>query len=105
MMVLRSSLFTLALVLVTPPYALIALATFPLPRMLRYRVISGWSRLVIQLARIIVGIDCRIEGRDHLPKRPSFILPKPQSAGKPPPSQQIFPPQVHVLKRELLWIP
>ena len=49
--VLRSSLFALALVLVTPPYALLALATFPLPRMTRYRIISGWSRLVIVLAQ------------------------------------------------------
>ena len=37
----------LALLLVTPPYAILALATFPLPRLPRYRVISGWSRLVI----------------------------------------------------------
>ena len=35
---LRSALFAAALVLVTPPYALLALATFPLPRMLRYRI-------------------------------------------------------------------
>ena len=37
-------LFALALLVITPPYALLALATFPLPRMTRYRVISGWSR-------------------------------------------------------------
>ena len=35
MMWLRSTLFATALVLVTPPYALVALATFPLPRMVR----------------------------------------------------------------------
>ena len=49
MIALRSTLFAAALALVTPPYALIALATFPLPRLARYRVISGWSRLVLQL--------------------------------------------------------
>ena len=42
MIVLRSALFWLALLVVTPPYALIALASAPLPRMARYRVISGW---------------------------------------------------------------
>ena len=41
MTVLRSVLFALGLLLITPPYALIALATFPLPRMARYRIISG----------------------------------------------------------------
>jgi len=102
---LRSTLFAAALALLTPPYALLAVATFPLPRMTRYRIISGWSRLVIWLARGILGIDWRVEGREHLPSRPSVILAKHQSAWETMAFQMIFPPQVHVLKRELLWIP
>ena len=105
MSLLRSVLFAVALILVTPPYALIALASAPLPRMMRYRVISGWSRLVVLLARAIVGIEWRVEGREHLPARPSVILAKHQSAWETMAFQLIFPPQVHVLKRELLWIP
>ena len=101
----RSCLFALSLVFVTPPYALLALATFPLPRLLRYRIISGWSRLVILLARSILGIRWRIEGSEHLPARPAVILAKHQSAWETMAFQLIFPPQVHVLKRELLWIP
>ena len=102
---LRSCLFGAALVVITPPYALLALATFPLPRMARYRVISGWSRLVIWLARIVLGIRFQVEGREHLPSVPSVILAKHQSAWETLAFQHIFPPQVHVLKRELLWIP
>lgn len=105
MSVLRSSLFALALALITPPYAILALASFPLPRMLRYRIISGWSRLFLFLARVILGIRWRVEGVEHLPSRPSVILSKHQSAWETLAFQQIFPPQVHVLKRELLWIP
>jgi 1-acyl-sn-glycerol-3-phosphate acyltransferase len=105
MTLLRSLLFAAALVLVTPPYAVVALATFPLPRMLRYRVISGWSRLVIWLSKVILGIDWRVEGREQLPGRPAVILSKHQSAWETLAFQQIFPPQIHVLKRELLWIP
>jgi 1-acyl-sn-glycerol-3-phosphate acyltransferase len=105
MTLLRSSLFTLALVLVTPPYAILALLTFPLPRVARYRIISGWSRLVLLLSRAILGIDWKVEGREHLPARPSVILAKHQSAWETLAFQEIFPPQVHVLKRELLWIP
>jgi 1-acyl-sn-glycerol-3-phosphate acyltransferase len=103
--VLRSTLFALALCLVTPPYALFALLTFPLPRMMRYRLISGWSRLVIRLARWILGIEWRVEGRENLPARPAVILSKHQSAWETMAFQLIFPPQVLVLKRELLWIP
>jgi len=102
---LRSSLFALVQIVVTPPYALLALATFPLPRLVRYRIISGWSRLMISLARLILGIDWRVEGREHLPRQPAVILAKHQSAWETMAFQAIFPPQVHVLKRELLWIP
>jgi 1-acyl-sn-glycerol-3-phosphate acyltransferase len=105
MTALRSALFALALVVVTPPYAAVALLTFPLPRLARYRVISGWSLLMLFLARTVLGISWRIEGQEHLPARPSVILSKHQSAWETLAFQKIFPPQVHVLKRELLWIP
>ena len=101
----RSGLFAAALVVLTPPYALLALATLLLPRMARYRIIAGWSRLVILLARGILGIRWRVEGRKHLPAGPAVILAKHQSAWETMAFQLIFPPQVHVLKRELLWIP
>lgn len=101
----RSALFALALVLVTPPYALIALASFPLPRLARYRLISAWSRLVIWLAWVICGIRWKIEGRKHLPDEPAVILSQHQSAWETMAFQEIFPPHVVVLKRELLWIP
>jgi 1-acyl-sn-glycerol-3-phosphate acyltransferase len=102
---LRSSAFALALVLITPPYAILALCTFPLPPLLRYRIIAGWSRVIVYLAKIILGIGWRIEGAEHLPARPAVILAKHQSAWETMAFQLIFPPQVHVLKRELLWIP
>ncbi len=105
MTALRSALFAFALLLITPPYALVALATFPLPRLARYRVIAGWSRAVLFFARTILGIDWRVEGHENLPGRPSIILSKHQSAWETLAFQVLFPPQVHVLKRELLWIP
>jgi 1-acyl-sn-glycerol-3-phosphate acyltransferase len=103
--ILRSALFALGLMIVTPPYAVLALLTFPLPRMARYRLISGWSRLVIFLSKVILRIDWQVEGRENLPARPSVILSKHQSAWETMAFQLIFPPQVLVLKRELLWIP
>jgi 1-acyl-sn-glycerol-3-phosphate acyltransferase len=73
--------------------------------MARYRIISGWSLLILFFSRLILGIDWRVEGREHLPSRPSVILAQHQSAWETLAFQHIFPPQVHVLKRELLWIP
>jgi 1-acyl-sn-glycerol-3-phosphate acyltransferase len=105
MTLLRSLAFALALCLVTPPYALLALATFPLPRMTRYRIISGWSRLVVRLAKVILGIGWQVEGRENLPSHPAVILAQHQSAWETMAFQLIFPPQVLVLKRSLLFIP
>lgn len=105
MTALRSALFAAALVLITPPYAVFILFTWVLPRLARYRIISGWSRCMVWLARWICGIRWRVEGLEHLPARPSVILAKHQSAWETLAFQLIFPPQVYLLKRELLWIP
>jgi len=105
MTVLRSGLFALALIVVTPPYAVFVLCTWVLPRLVRYRVISGWAHCVIWLARWVCGIRWQVEGMEHLPARPAVILAKHQSAWETIAFQLIFPPQAYLLKRELLWIP
>ena len=105
MIVLRSALFAAALVIVTVPYAFLSVLTFPLARMTRYRVISGWSKIMLAIARLVCRLDYRVQGRENLPAQPGVILSKHQSAWETLAFQTVFPPQVHVLKRELLWIP
>lgn len=102
---LRSTLFLLAQIIVTPPYSLLALCTFPFSRMTRYRIISQWSRLIIWLAGSLLKIDYRIIGAEHLPETPAIILSKHQSAWETLAYQVIFPPQVLVLRKSLLFIP
>lgn len=103
--VFRSTLFFLAQILITPPYCVVALCTFPFSRMTRYRVISGWSRLVLALAKSLLKIDYRVLGGEHLPTVPAIILSKHQSAWETLAYQVIFPPQVFVLRKSLLRIP
>jgi 1-acyl-sn-glycerol-3-phosphate acyltransferase len=55
--------------------------------------------------RITCGVRYRVIGRENIPEMPSIILSKHQSAWETLAFQQIFPPQVWVLKRELLWVP
>lgn len=105
MIVLRSALFAAALVIVTVPFAFVSVLSFPLARMTRYRVISGWSKIMLAIARVVCRLDYRVEGRENLPAQPCVILSKHQSAWETLAFQTVFPPQVHVLKRELLWIP
>jgi 1-acyl-sn-glycerol-3-phosphate acyltransferase len=102
---LRSIVFALAAALITPPYALLAVALFFLPPMTRYRIISTWSVAIVWLARIICGVRWKVTGLERLPAAPSIILAKHQSAWETLAFQAIFPPQVWVLKRSLLWVP
>ena len=60
---------------------------------------------MVWLARWICGIRWQVEGLEHLPRQPAVILAKHQSAWETMAFQLIFPPQVYLLKRELLWIP
>ena len=103
--VLRSTLFALFQLVITPPYALIALATFPLKPLARYRVISLWARMMVVAAEAVCGIHYRVIGAENIPRLPCIILAKHQSAWETLAFQLIFPPQVWVVKRELLWIP
>ncbi len=105
MVFVRSALFVLALCVLTPLYGVFSLATLPLAPIRRWYVISGWSYLVIRISRVLLGIRYRVEGLEHLPKTPAVIVSKHQSAWETIAFQLIFPPHVHVLKRELLWIP
>jgi 1-acyl-sn-glycerol-3-phosphate acyltransferase len=102
---LRSSLFALFQLFITPPFAAIALLTFPLPPLTRYRVISVWAKCNVAAARVICGIRYRMLGIEHIPREPCIILAKHQSAWETLAFQCIFPPQVWVVKRELLWVP
>lgn len=102
---LRSIVFALAAALITPPYAFLALAIFFLPPMTRYRIIRTWSVAIVWLARIICGVRWKVTGLERLPAAPSIILSKHQSAWETLAFQAIFPPQVWVLKRSLLWVP
>ncbi|UJP05760.1 MAG: 1-acyl-sn-glycerol-3-phosphate acyltransferase [Nitrosomonas sp.] len=102
---LRSALYTLLQIIVTPPYALFTLACFPLSPHNRYRVTSTWTRGMLFLLRHVCGLHYRIIGEENIPKTPSIVLSKHQSAWETLAFQKIFPPQVWVLKQELLRIP
>lgn len=100
----RSTLFALLVMLITPPYALLAWLVLPLPAAARYRIVTSWSHVVIALARSVCGIRYRVEGR--VPAAgPYIVLAKHQSAWETLAFQVLLPPQVMVLKRALLWVP
>lgn len=105
MLFLRSLLFLLLKAAFTIPFVVLILPFVFLPPLPRYRLITLWGRVVIWLARVILGIRYRVEGLEHLPGEPCVVLSKHQSAWETIAFQQIFPPLSFVLKKSLLYIP
>lgn len=105
MLLLRSTLFLLGQVITAPIFTLVALLSLPLSPVTRNVLISGWARSMIWWLRITCNITHEIKGVENIPTTPSIILAKHQSAWETLAFQAIFPTQVYVLKRELLWIP
>lgn len=66
---------------------------------------SQWAISNLWLLEKICGIRYEVEGLEKIPKEPCIILCKHQSAWETLALQAVFPPQVWVMKRELLWIP
>ena len=105
MVFIRLLIFFLLQVVITPLYALIAIFTFPFHPLTRYRIISGWALIMLWLLRVLCGIRMEVRGAGNIPREPCIVLCKHQSAWETIALQKVFPPQVWVLKRELLWLP
>jgi len=101
----RSVVFEVVRAALTVVFAVFSLLTFPFPPLTRYRIITAWSHLVIGSASIICGVRYRVVGRENFPAEPGIILSKHQSAWETLAYQVFLPPQVWVLKRELLRVP
>ena len=105
MLFLRSGLFFVGQVITAPIFTLIALLALPLNPITRNNLISGWARSMLWWLKVTCNIRYEITGLEHIPHPPTIILSKHQSAWETFAFQAIFPTQVYVLKRELLWIP
>ncbi len=105
MLFIRSLLFTFMQIVTTVIFSLLGVLLWPIPFKWRYKIVSKWARLNLWLLEKICGISYQIEGLEHIPDEPCIIMCKHQSAWETLALQVIFPQQVWVLKRELLWIP
>ncbi len=102
---LRSSLFAVGMWVSVLVIAPLALLTFPFPFRYRYAFISLWARFNLWWLKLSCGLGYRVEGRENIPAESSIILSKHQSAWETLALQEVFPPQVWVMKRELLRVP
>lgn len=102
---IRSLLFYLGLFIITPIFSILAILLVPLNNVTRSRIASGWAYCTLFWLKLTCNLDVSVKGREHIPNHPSVILSKHQSAWETIALQTIFPPQIWVMKRELLMIP
>ena len=102
---IRSLIFYLGVVVITPIFSLLAILLLPLNNVTRSRIASGWAYCTLFWLKLTCNLGVSVKGLEHIPKHPSIILSKHQSAWETIALQTIFPPQIWVMKRELLMIP
>ena len=105
MLLIRATLFYLGLALITIIYLPISQLLWPFPIAFRFRIISKWSVFNLWWLKVTCNLTYEVAGRENIPTGAGIIMCKHQSAWETLALQLIFPPQVWVLKRELLWIP
>lgn len=101
----RAILFYIGMFALTIPFSLLAIVCMPLRAVTRSRIASGWAFSVIWWLKVTCNLRYEVRGREHIPVSPYIILSKHQSAWETIGLQCIFPPQVWVMKKELMMIP
>lgn len=103
---LRSLLFVLITLLVTPVWACACFLAAPLPYNQRYYITSRWNVFIIWLAKVVCGIRYQFKGYENLPDQPVILLSKHQSAWETIFLLCTMPrPLVFVFKKELIYVP
>ena len=102
---IRSLAFFLGMLIITPIFTLLIILLIPFSGVTRSRIASYWAHWSMFLLKVTCNLGFEVRGRENIPNHPSIILCKHQSAWETIALQVIFPPQIWVLKRELLYIP
>src|SRR6266702_560783 len=107
MSALRSLLFALYQLVVTPIYAMLVLLLSWLPPIPRFKSIMGWCWLMLFGGRWICGSRQHVIGRENLPpfSTPHIVMSKHSSTWETLALNFVCPPRAFVAKKELLSIP
>ena len=106
MLFVRSLLFFLGMLILSPLFSILVVLMSPFSSSIACsRMASYWAYCSLFWLKLTCNLGFEVRGRENIPNHPSIILCKHQSAWETIALQTIFPPQIWVLKRELLYIP
>ncbi len=105
MPILRSLLFTTYMMVSACLFGLLMALVFWAPYRTQFAIARTWARWLLWMLERLCGLSYRVEGWERIPAGNHIVMSNHTSAWETVAQFVIFPPQVWVLKRELLWIP
>ena len=105
MQLLRSLLFTTYMMASACVFGGVMALGFWLPYGAQFAIARRWAKILFWVLERLCGLKYVVEGRERIPSGNHIVMSNHSSAWETVAPFLIFPPQVWVLKRELLWIP
>ena len=105
MQLLRSLLFTTYMMVSAWLVGAFMALCFWLPDSTHFAIARTWARSIFWLLARLCGLKFTVVGRERIPEGTHIVMSNHTSAWETVAQFLIFPPQVWVVKRELLWIP
>jgi 1-acyl-sn-glycerol-3-phosphate acyltransferase len=102
---LRSLAFTSYMMLSACVFGGVMALCFWLPHRLQFAIARTWARQLLFVLRVLCGLGYEVEGVENIPAGNHVVMSNHTSAWETVAHFLLFPAQVFVLKRELLWIP
>ena len=102
---LRSLAFWIVFPLSIALFATLLLFTFPFSLATRWALLQHWVKFTIWWLDLTCRPKHEVQGLEHISEGPAIVFAKHQSTWETIALQSIFPLQVWVAKRELMWLP
>jgi 1-acyl-sn-glycerol-3-phosphate acyltransferase len=102
---LRSLAFWIVFPVSLMLFATLLLLTVPFSLKARWALVQRWVHFILWWLRVTCKLSHEVQGAEHITREAGIVFSKHQSTWETIALQQIFPLQVWVAKRELMWIP
>ena len=105
MTTLRSVLFLAGAIVITTIFGILVPAGRLFGRRPPFVFAQSYAATLLKWIEWSLGIRCEVRGWENLPKTPTIVLSKHQSAWETLFLEARFPHQCWIVKKELLWLP
>jgi len=102
---LRSLAFWIVFPVSIVLFATLLLLMFPFSLESRWALLQHWVRFILWWLKVTCKLTYEVQGHEYAAGGPAIIFAKHQSTWETIALQRMFPLQVWVAKRELMWLP